>query len=452
MKISDLLAMCVQNLTRRKMRTFLTVMGVVIGTCSIVVMISLGVGINASQEQMLAEAGDLTVIEINGGRYSGDAVSLNDEAVKQIQALPNVEIATPVSYGNFDGSVNLVTGRKDRYSMWMSPTLIYPEAIEKLGYEITQGESFPSGYNTKVIPVILGSQAVYDFRDTKKKRGGYIRFGYGEGEEMPDPYFDPMDSEFTLKMEPQKEGAKTLEYKVKVVGILKQDYAKGWETANGVFMRVDDFRMLTEAYNKENSVKLTQDQKKEKSTFQTVKVKATELKYVAEVEAAIKEMGFNNTWSMESYRQSLQKSAQQIQLILGGIGAITLFVAAISITNTMIMSVYERTREIGVMKVLGCLVSNIRQVFLVEAGLIGFFGGVIGVGLSYLLSYLLNTFGGSLGESLGMGGMAGAKMSIIPLWLVLLGMSFATFIGIGAGFYPANRAVRISALEAIKQE
>ena len=70
MKISDLISMCLQNLSRRKIRTVLTTMGVVIGTCSIVVMISLGVGLQKSQEAMLAEMGDLTKIEIynyNGG-------------------------------------------------------------------------------------------------------------------------------------------------------------------------------------------------------------------------------------------------------------------------------------------------------------------------------------------------------------------------------------------------
>jgi ABC-type lipoprotein release transport system permease subunit len=130
----------------------------------------------------------------------------------------------------------------------------------------------------------------------------------------------------------------------------------------------------------------------------------------------------------------------------------------------MIMSVYERTREIGVMKVLGCLVGNIRSIFLMEAGFIGFFGGVAGIALSYLLSFVLNFFGGALAEGGGRFGMFGgfgmyggmgeeaARVSIIPLWLVLLGMAFATGIGLVAGFYPANRAVRISALEAIKQE
>ena len=92
---------------------------------------------------------------------------------------------------------------------------------------------------------------------------------------------------------------------------------------------------------------------------------------VQRVEDYIKSFGYN-TNSMESVRKPIQDQANQQQMILGSLGAISLFVAALSITNTMVMSVYERTREIGVMKVLGCSLSDIRGVFLMEAGAIGF--------------------------------------------------------------------------------
>ncbi|HAG56504.1 MAG TPA: ABC transporter permease, partial [Ruminococcaceae bacterium] len=122
----------------------------------------------------------------------------------------------------------------------------------------------------------------------------------------------------------------------------------------------------------------------------------------------------------------------------------------------MIMSIYERTREIGIMKVLGCVVGDIRTVFLMEAGLIGFGGGVIGVILSFAISLVLNMLGGG-----GLGGMMGGyyydesgagQISVIPIWLVGLALVFSTLIGLISGFSPANRAVKISALEAIKHE
>ena len=142
----------------------------------------------------------------------------------------------------------------------------------------------------------------------------------------------------------------------------------------------------------------------------------------------------------------MSKQARLIQLVLGGLGAISLFVAALGITNTMIMSIYERTREIGVMKVLGCRLNDIRMMFLLEAGGIGFLGGVVGILFSYFLSFILNLVTSALVEGMSM------KISVIPFWLVLLGMGFAIGVGLIAGFSPANRAVKISPLAAIRQE
>ena len=147
----------------------------------------------------------------------------------------------------------------------------------------------------------------------------------------------------------------------------------------------------------------------------------------------------------------MQGQLMIIQLVLGGLAAISLLVAAIGIANTMIMSIYERTREIGIMKVLGCFISNIRIMFLMEAGMIGLLGGGIGVLISYIISFFMNKFGSGLMSSM-MGTDGSTPISIIPLWLVLLALIFSSFIGLISGFYPANRAVKISALEAIKNE
>jgi ABC-type antimicrobial peptide transport system permease subunit len=181
------------------------------------------------------------------------------------------------------------------------------------------------------------------------------------------------------------------------------------------------------------------------------------MRQVAAIEEQIKDMGYG-THSMESERKRMEDENRQLQIIMGAIGGITLLVAVISIANTMIMSVYERTREIGVMKVLGCLIPDIRTIFLFEAGLIGFIGGILGVGLSYGLSFVINSVGGNIGNIFGGGGGWGwgmdqsANASIIAPWMVLMGLGFATIIGVVAGFYPAHRAVKISALEAIRQE
>ena len=193
-----------------------------------------------------------------------------------------------------------------------------------------------------------------------------------------------------------------------------------------------------------------------KINYNHVYVKVTDMKYVDEVETKIKDLGYD-TYSMETVRKPMQEQANKMMLILGSLGGISLLVAAMGITNTMIMSIYERTREIGIMKVLGCVVGDIRTVFLMEAGLIGFGGGVIGVILSFIISLVLNVLGGGgLGGMMGgyyYGGAEGAsQISVIPIWLVGLALVFSTLIGLVSGFSPANRAVKISALEAIKHE
>ena len=164
----------------------------------------------------------------------------------------------------------------------------------------------------------------------------------------------------------------------------------------------------------------------------------------------ITEMGLG-AYSLTDILKSMQKTSANIQAILGGIGAVSLLVAALGITNTMIMSIYERTREIGVMKVLGAELGAIRRLFLFEAGLIGFLGGVLGITFSLIISAVLNNAGLSfmnyfmyMGEE--------SKISVIPLWLIGVSIIFATLIGLISGYYPARRAMKLSALEAIKTE
>lgn len=140
MKTSDLITMCLRNLARRKVRTLLTVIGVVVGTCAIVVMISIGIGMKASQDAMLAEMGDLTVIEIYnyGSSKDGKLLALTDEVMSQIQAMPNVVVATPFYQPNYL-QANIYTGRNDRYQNYFYNVVgVYPEALPLLGYELIE--------------------------------------------------------------------------------------------------------------------------------------------------------------------------------------------------------------------------------------------------------------------------------------------------------------------------
>jgi ABC-type antimicrobial peptide transport system permease subunit len=171
-------------------------------------------------------------------------------------------------------------------------------------------------------------------------------------------------------------------------------------------------------------------------------VRVDDMKYVSEVQEKIRTMGFQASSNVE-WMEQVQEQSRSIQAALGGIGAVALFVAAIGIANTMMMSIYERTKEIGIIKVLGCDMSAIRNMFLAEAGFIGLIGGVAGLILSYIISGIINFVAK---ESYYAG------ISYIPFYLAVMALVFAVVIGMLAGLFPALRAMRLSPLAAIRNE
>ena len=177
--------------------------------------------------------------------------------------------------------------------------------------------------------------------------------------------------------------------------------------------------------------------------YSSIYVDVDSMENVAEVQSLINSMGYQASSNAE-WVSSMQTQYGYIQLVLGGIGAVALLVAAIGITNTMMMSIYERTKEIGIMKVLGCDLRNIQMMFLLEAGFIGLIGGIVGLIFSYGVSVVINRVVQSMGNMM--------TLSYIPPWLALLSLVFAILVGMIAGFFPSLRAMRLSPLAAIRNE
>ena len=337
MSKNDIFRMCVQNLMRRKSRTFLTVLGVLIGCCSIVIMVSLGIGMKESQDKLLAQMGDLTIITVNAPQGGRGKTKLDDALVKSLRNLPGVEAVTPKQTLEAD-EIRLVTGTGKRYvSDWATVVGLDTDAMEKMGYQLIGGSAVQRSGD-----VIAGQYLAYNFKDTLRPEGRNMidRWGgeldMGDTERnIPDPYFNPLDQTYTLEANIQ--GAK-LSVPIRSVGVSKEDYSKGAETSDGIIMSLSDLQKLLEKV----------PGAKKKRTYDSILVKVTDITVVERVETDIKGMGYN-TESMESIRKPMEKEAQQKQMMLGGLGAISLFVAALGITNTMIMSISERTREIGIM-------------------------------------------------------------------------------------------------------
>lgn len=466
MKISDEISLSARNLLRRKGRTALTLVGVVIGTCMVVLMISLGIAQTKTNEEMLQSWGDLTQVQIYGyGTMMGSdgkPLYLDDAAIANIKQIPHVAAATPYAQAyNLEGEIT--AGRNGRYTSDIYNLIgIDPTALEPMGFALQSGSwptNPPASEKATKLQVLVGSSTGYNFQDSRKSYNSPKRYRYegqtdANGKELP-PFVDIDKDKMTLTIK-TGEGSteKSRSWELEIVGVLEPDGAKGYWTQSGIVLRIQDMKMLQKLYNDMTKTK------EESKSYDQVYVKVDDLSNVTDVETAIHDLGFTNTYSMNQQREEMQKQVMNSQMIFGGIAAVSLLVAAINIINTMTMAIYERTREIGVMKVLGCELGNIRTMFLLESSTIGFIGGLIGLGISLIASFVLNNLS-TLGQGLDLSGLmgggyymggGGGTISIIPPWLMLAALVFATLVGLVAGILPANKAVKISALEAIRHE
>ena len=466
MKISDEISLSARNLLRRKGRTALTLVGVVIGTCMVVLMISLGIAQTKTNEEMLQSWGDLTQVQIYayGTMMGSDGkpLYLDDAAIANIKQIPHVAAATPYAQAyNLEGEIT--AGRNGRYTSDIYNLIgIDPTALEPMGFALQSGSwptNTPASEKATKLQVLVGSSTGYNFQDSRKSYNSPKRYRYegqtdANGKELP-PFVDIDKDKMTLTIK-TGEGSteKSRSWELEIVGVLEPDGAKGYWTQSGIVLRIQDMKMLQKLYNDMTKTK------EESKSYDQVYVKVDDLSNVTDVETAIHDLGFTNTYSMNQQREEMQKQVMNSQMIFGGIAAVSLLVAAINIINTMTMAIYERTREIGVMKVLGCELGNIRTMFLLESSTIGFIGGLIGLGISLIASFVLNNLS-TLGQGLDLSGLmgggyymggGGGTISIIPPWLMLAALVFATLVGLVAGILPANKAVKISALEAIRHE
>ena len=451
MRFLDLLTMSINNLRRRKVRTALTVLGVVIGTASVVVMVSLGIGLNALMMEMYSSYGSMTAIEIynygnNGNNGTSDnPLYLTDDTVKEFLRIPHVTSASPVLETN-------VILKQGVYETNTSINGVTREFMEQI--PLGQGK-LPDPKSTEM-EFIYGNAVVQWFQNSKTGKG------YWDTQELPDidymnkPMFVIFDTDAYYQSRSGGSGDGTpvkapKKYLIRTAGVVEGGIDDYNSYAYGVYTDIDQLKTQLKKLYKKKPIPGQPTNKKGKPysyfIYNQAYVYADDMENVTAVQKAITDMGFQANSQMEWIEQS-QQTYNMIQLVLGGIGAISLFVAAIGIANTMMMSIYERTKEIGVIKVLGCDLRTIRNMFLLESGFIGFMGGVIGVAISYGIGFIMNHF---LGIGQIMTGQAG-DISRIPLWLATAAVVFAIFVGMAAGFFPSLRAMHLSPLAAIRNE
>ncbi len=445
----DIISLAFRNLLRRKTRTILAVVGVVVGTSAIIVMLSIGFGLSVSFQEQIESYGNLHLVDVygggggmmfypGGGSFQDGAGVLNDKAIAEMEKIKGVDAVSP----KMDVYLTFGVGK---YVAQASVIGIKPEVMQKFGYELQEGRLLEKGDKFEVV---FGNQVPTWFYNPRKTWGS----SWG-GEAQVDVITNKMiitaDDTYGQKDRGRSRGSDEdkvvyKEYKARGVGILANPND---ESAYNVYMSLEGLEII-----KKEAQRARKETISNKKEYDAAMVYVGSIDDVEDVSNAIREMGFQ-TSSLNDWLKSMQETARMIQGILGGIGAISLLVAALGITNTMIMSIYERTKEIGIMKVIGANLRDIKKLFLLEAGMIGFIGGVIGLIFSLILSLLMNTvLSGIMSVMLGTVGGGGSTVSIIPWWVAASSLVFSTTIGILAGYSPARRAMRLSALESLRNE
>lgn len=451
MKFSDLLHMSSSNLLRRKLRTALTVLGVVIGTASIVVMISLGLGLQRSSLKQIEQYGGLTTISVNtwGNTSSLDSsqetLRIDDAAVEKISNIPHVEFASPILEVS-------VIAKQGAYEGNLQIRGVTQEAMHKMDLKVGQGSLPESG---SPLSFFYGNQIITDFYNAKTNIYYWEQPDSINVDLVNEPVFVIFDTDAYYQSQNTGDGGSTTpvtppkKYIVPTSGVMAGGTDDYNENSYYVYADIDALKAELKKIFKNKVIPGQPTTKAGKAYkdlyYDEVYVRVDEMDHVSDVQKTIQEMGYG-TYSNAEWMQQTKDQMKTIQLMLGGIGAVSLFVAAIGIANTMMMSIYERTKEIGIIKVLGCDLGNIRTMFLMEAGFIGFFGGLLGLFLSGIISVVINVLAGSADDGLYAG------ISYIPLWLVLMSLVFAVLVGMLAGFFPALRAMKLSPLAAIRNE
>lgn len=440
------------NLGRMRWRTVLTAMGVVIGTAALVLLVSLGVGLQRLALQDIAKQfGAATIITVypfgqamgpmsgppgQSGEVPKKQAKLDDKAVKKFKKLEHAQavFATreiPVSrlrFGRLEGPPFSMIG-------------IDKEAVKVLDLKVAQGHIAFGGKK-----VILGAQVPKQFFDQegagpqRSEQAGKldllnerldITVGGGGGEGGPSMSGPGGETAVSGGGSP----AKTRRYRAKVAAILK---AGGFE---------NDFRIFVPSRQAEKLAKVLPREQREQYSW--VKIKIDSPNAVTNAQKEVESMGYSVV-SLNDMLKGLNTFFVVIQAVLGGIASIALLVAAFGIANTMTMAIYERTKEIGVMKAIGAAGGDIMRIFLMEAATIGFVGGLAGILFGFLLGKAINA-GLYLYFADQMKDIAGGVITT-PIWLMLFTLIFATGIGLLSGVFPAARASKLSPLGALRHE
>lgn len=436
--------LAVRNLREALLRNSLTTVGVAVGVASLVAMLSLGVGLQQLATNRLDRSGLFDAVFVRSrfelrrpGRPPALADAkpprlLDEEARREMERLPNViEVYPQIRFFTeirFDGKsyASMVAGM--------------PESSKISGaFDGMQG-SFFSG--PEAAETILQSEFAKELSpQTASLIGKDLVLRYAERQALPGPAGAASTSGGFTVIPKEKH--------LRIIGVVDTEPASGFGGyGNGrvlIPLKVAE-TLRTAQVNDLRDV--LRGGESSKPTYASLTVRAKSPDYVEGVEAAIKNMGFG-AFSLLDASKNLRIFFSVFDLLLGIFGSLALAVATLGIINTLVMAILERRREIGVLKALGAADSDVKQLFFVEAGVMGLLGGFFGVGFGWFIGRALN-FGTDL--YLKRKELPAVQIAAVPWWLVLSAIGFAVLVSLAAGLYPASRAAKLNPVDALRYE
>lgn len=402
-QILEYVKMALKNIRNNKGRSFLTMLGIIIGISSVIMVISIGDGVAATISDGLNSiaGGQLYIYSMENEEYA--AVEFDDEDLKAIEELPHVKGAT-----NMVGMYSTVVGPKGTFDAY------YSAGNEALRYTATE-------------PIIKGSY----FTEADVESAAKVCVLRESGAMSMFGTTDVIGKTFEVT-----QANRTIE--LRIVGI-REDNASAMLNAMNYYEQVEFEMPITTFYN---SYGLGIE------TFSEFYILGEAPEYSKEIaEAAVELLETRHKVRGQGVilLQSFSDSMEQITMVIDTITIFIVFVAAISllvggigVMNIMLVSVTERTREIGIRKALGARTKSILLQFLFESAIITLLGGIIGIIFGYL---------GACGVCALMGFIA--KVSV---GTILTASLFSSAVGIFFGIYPARRAAKLSPIEALRHE
>jgi putative ABC transport system permease protein len=452
MKAGDLAELALRNLREAVLRSSLTTLGVAVGVASLVAWLSLGIGLQSLATKRLSNSGLFDTVVVTQRRSlqsmrrppaesspAKDARLLDDDAKKEFEKLPNVvEVYSQIRFPtevHYNGSP---------YSTVVAGI---PASAQGNGsFDGMQGNFF-SGPNAD--EAILQIEFARDLSAQPNSLiGKDLILRYAERQALPPP---PADGKKGTDPADANSGGFSIvprEKKLHIVGIIETEPAAGFGGFGSgrllIPLEVAAALRATQVNDLRDAVRATSG----KPVYASLTVRAKSPSLVEGIETSIKSMGFG-TFSLLDATKNLRVFFTIFDMLLFIFGSLALAVATLGIINTLVMAILERRREIGILKALGAADRDVKQLFFVEAGVMGLLGGILGVGFGWLVGRAV-TIGTNL--YLKRQSLPSADVFSVPWWLVLLAIAIAVLVSLVAGLYPASRAARLNPVEALRYE